>query len=102
MADLETLIAEARAIVRRYGDQITELINALERAQQERAELVDALTDIYRVTGRGDGHGTPRETANCAISAFTSLEADYSELERELEAAQARVAELEGGSGLLR
>lgn len=70
----------------------------LEAAERERDECKEALAEVHRVTGRGDGHGSPKETAGCIISAcvdrqielLESLD-DRDQLRAELDRAQAVV-----------
>ncbi len=45
---------------------------ALVAAEKRAEEAEDALAEIHRVTGRGDGHGKPSDTAACVIGAFVT------------------------------
>jgi hypothetical protein len=67
------------------------------------AELLSALAEIHRTSGRGDGHGTPAETAACVVDAIVSGAIDSAEgaerekqLEQRIDELETRLAEREG------
>lgn len=44
----------------------------------------EALTDVHRLTGRGDGHTSAKATADCIISAFADYRMRVAEAEADL------------------
>lgn len=55
-------------------------------------EAKAALADIHKLTGRGEGHGSPKATADCVISAWMSRGMALDESEAELAKAEAKIA----------
>jgi hypothetical protein len=77
----------------RMGQVAIEAYNAV-LAKLQAAE--QALAEIHRTTGRGDGHGSVKDTTSCIISAFASLRCDMAEIEREAKEAESRAEKAEG------
>lgn len=81
-----------------YDNDLHEVATMADAGDALAAELErtrTALAEVHRVTGRGDGHGKPSETAGCIISACIDRQMELTETMDELELARERLRRVE-------